>query len=312
MQGANFAERGPSRGGHDSSSRNQQNFRPICQVCHKTGHTTLKCYHRFDTSFSTDTTSNKHALLATPQAAPNFNWCPDSGATHHLTPDFANLNLKAEEYHGPNQIRIGNGIGLKVKHIGFTKLSIPSSSFLLHDVLHVPHITKNFISVHKFTSDTNTSIEFHPSYFFVQDRTTGRVLLRGLSINGLYLFPSASNKLPLSSFVFVGECTSPAQSHSRLGHPTFCIVNHVLSKFSLPIISSKIVHPCSACFSSKNKELSFSLSCTQINFPLDLIHTDVWGPSPICSKSGFKYYVSFIDVYSRYTWLYPIYILLKA
>ena len=150
--------------------------------------------------------------------------------------------------------------------------STPSSSFLLHDVLHVPHITKNLISVHKFTIDTNTSIELHSSYFFVKDRTTGRVPLRGPSRDGLYLFPSTSNKLPLSWSVFVGECASPAQWHSQLGHLAFCIVNHVFSKFSLPVISVKIVHPCTTCFGSKSKQLSFSLSCTQINFPLVLIH----------------------------------------
>ena len=49
-----------------------------------------------------------------------------------------------------------------------------------------------------------------------------------------------------------------------------------------------------------------SLSCTQINFPLELIYIDVWGPSPICSKSGSKYYVSLLDAYSHYTWLYPM------
>ena len=41
-----------------------------------------------------------HALLAVPQASPDLNWYLDSGATHHLTYDFANLNVKAEEYHG--------------------------------------------------------------------------------------------------------------------------------------------------------------------------------------------------------------------
>ena len=114
-----------------------------------------------------------HAPLATPQASPDLNWYPNSSATHHLTSDFANLNVKVEEYHGPDQIPIGNGIGLNVKHIGSTKLSTPSSSFLLHNVLHVPHITKNLISIHKFTSDTNTFIEFHPFYFLVKDRQTG-------------------------------------------------------------------------------------------------------------------------------------------
>ena len=76
--------------------------------------------------------------------APDLNWYTNSGATHHLTFDFANLNVKAEEYHGPDQIRIGNGIDLNVEHIGCTELFTPTSSFLLHDVLHVPYITKKF------------------------------------------------------------------------------------------------------------------------------------------------------------------------
>ena len=110
-----------------------------------------------------------HALFTTPQFASNLNRYPDSGATHHLTVDLANLNVRANEYQGSNQIRIGNGLGLSVKHISSTKLSTPTSSFILHDVLHVSHITKNLISVHKFTTDSNTSIEFHPTYFIVKD-----------------------------------------------------------------------------------------------------------------------------------------------
>ena len=137
-----------------------------------------------------------HALLTTPQASSNFNWYLDSSATYHPTSNFANLNVKAKKYHGSDQIRIGNGIGLNVEHIGSTKLSTPTFSFLLHDVLQVPHITKNLIYVHKFTTNTNTSIEFHPSYFFMKDRTTRGVILRGLSRDGLYPFPSTSNKLP--------------------------------------------------------------------------------------------------------------------
>jgi len=39
--------------------------------------------------------------------------------------------------------------------------------------------------------------------------------------------------------------------------------------------------------------------------PLELIHSDVW-TSSIASLSGCKFYVLFIDDYSRFTWLYPI------
>lgn len=63
---------------------------------------------------------------------------------------------------------------------------------------------------------------------------------------------------------------------------------------------------CPACLSSKSKQLSFSSSQSQAKCPLDLVYTDVWGPSPICSTNGSKYYVYFLDAFSRYTWLYPL------
>ena len=38
--------------------------------------------------------------------------------------------------------------------------------------------------------------------------------------------------------------------------------------------------------------------------PFELVHFDVWGPCPILSLTGFKYFVSFGDDFSRVTWLY--------
>ena len=263
-RGSSSSNQKTSRG-HRHGNVSQTN-RLVCQVCHKLGHMTLKCYHRFDNSFSVDLSSNMHALLTTPQKAPDLNCYSDSRATHHLIADLANLDVKADEYHSPDQIHIGNGLGLTVKHIVSTHLSTPTFSFLLNDVLHVPYITKNLIYVHKFTTDTNTLIEFNPTHFIVKDRTIGKVLLCRLSKDGLYLFPSTFNKIPLSSFAFVGERTSPNQWHSHLGHPAFRVVCHVLSRFSLPFSSNKNVHSCSACFNSKSKQLPFTLSCTQLKW----------------------------------------------
>ena len=86
----------PNRGrgrGRNNSSYNPN--RPVCQVCHKPGHTALQCYHRFDNSYTVESNPPMQALLATPQQTPDYNWYPDSGATHHVTHDLANLDRKS-------------------------------------------------------------------------------------------------------------------------------------------------------------------------------------------------------------------------
>jgi hypothetical protein len=47
------------------------------------------------------------------------------------------------------------------------------------------------------------------------------------------------------------------------------------------------------------------LSSTQTTTkPLEIIHSDLWGPAPVVSTRDFRYYVSFIDEFSRFCWIY--------
>ena len=56
-------------------------------------------------------------------------WYPDSSATHHLTADVANLPTLSD-YHGPDQVHVGNGDTLLIKHVGSSVLSTPSFPFI--------------------------------------------------------------------------------------------------------------------------------------------------------------------------------------
>lgn len=62
-------------------------------------------------------------------------------------------------------------------------------------------------------------------------------------------------------------------------------------------------HVCDACQQGKSHQLPFYNSEHVIKAPLELIYSDVWGPAQT-SVSGHRFYVSFIDAYNRFTWLY--------
>ena len=213
----------------------------MCQVCGKLGHIAFTCYHRFDKAYATEHNPNLQALLATPQPQYDNNWYSDTGASHHLTSDLSNLNMRADEYTVTEQIRVGNGKSLPIKHIGTSQLFTPHHSFRLNNILHVPNISQNLLSVQKFTTDTNIFFEFHPKLFYVKDQATRKTLLQGPIKDGLYPFPLfnkriSSNKRLNSPSAFVGERVSLPQWHSRLGHPSFHIVSRTVSKFGLPVL----------------------------------------------------------------------------
>jgi histone deacetylase 1/2 len=60
---------------------------------------------------------------------------------------------------------------------------------------------------------------------------------------------------------------------------------------------------CDASQRAKSRQLPYSTSHHVSTMPLELIHSDVWGPA-IASSGGYKYYVSFVDDYSRFCWIY--------
>lgn len=61
---------------------------------------------------------------------------------------------------------------------------------------------------------------------------------------------------------------------------------------------------CQVCAIDKNHSLLFSPSTSIYTAPLQLILFNLLAPAYKISRNGYKYYISFIDVYSRYTWLY--------
>ena len=84
-------------------------------------------------------------------------------------------------YTGPDQLYVSNGQGL---HISFHS---NSDHFKLNNILHVPSITKNLLSIHKFTLDNNLYVEFYPNFCMVKDIHTHQLLMKREHKDGLYL-----------------------------------------------------------------------------------------------------------------------------
>ena len=93
--------------------------------------------------------------------------------------------------------------------------------------------------------------------------------------------------------------------HRRLAHvqyKTVPIVSKVVT--GLPEIQIKHEGVCRGCAQRKNTKNPFPKSNSKEKGILDIIHLDICGPMQTTSLSGYSYYASFIDDYSRNTWIY--------
>lgn len=237
-------------------------------------------------------------------------WYPDTGATNHFTSDLSNLLIK-NPYCGNEKVLVGNGTSLHIDHTGFSKLKSPSSSFTftLNNVLHVPGIRKNLLSVAQFARDNSVFFEFHPDTFFVKSQATRRQLLQGRFKDGLYAFNELQLADPHSFNTAYALFTSTVCNnfkiwHSRLGHCATKIVKFVLNHCNIPIGNCDLKSVCDSCCLGKAHKLPFSDSDTIYTEPLQLVYSDIWGPTPTKSKEGFQYYILFLDAYSKFSWVY--------
>jgi hypothetical protein len=97
--------------------------------------------------------------------------------------------------------------------------------------------------------------------------------------------------------------------HKRIGHVNFWRLQHLQTKqvvFGLPKFSGCTAQICEACQLGKQHRLLFPNERNRSRNKLDLIHSDVWGPAQNISLGGSRYFVSFIDDYTRHTWVYLI------
>ncbi|RVW51876.1 Retrovirus-related Pol polyprotein from transposon TNT 1-94 [Vitis vinifera] len=153
---------------------------------------------------------------------------------------------------------------------------------------------KDLFSSITTTSDLPTVTVANGSQLWLKDRSTGKTIGIGRESQGLYHLTSDSSPAVCIS------TDAPLLIHNRLGHPS-------LSKFQkmVPRFSTLSSLPCESCQLGKHTRVSFPKRLNnRAKSPFELVHTDVWGPCRTASTLGFQYFVTFIDDYSRCTWLF--------
>jgi hypothetical protein len=236
-------------------------------------------------------------------------WLADNGVNAHTTNQLENLQIQ-QPFQQKDEVAVGNGTGIQIENTGSTLFHSPHSSFKMSNILHSPQASTNLLSIQKFCKDNFCYFILTLSHYFVKDLLTHAMLLEGRSENGLYPLKLGRNlrKENKTFTAFLGIRTTSLMWHFRLGHHSLEIVNRVVKEQSLPVSSYNFNKTASyaSCQLGKSKRQPFHASNHVSLQPLELIHSDIW-TSPVQSVCGFKYYVVFIDDWSRFTWMYPLY-----
>ena len=229
-------------------------------------------------------------------------WLIDTGANVHICADIT-LFVSYQQTHGMN-VTMGNASAAQVHGIGNVDLKFPSGRVLsLTRVHHVPDIRRNIISGSCLVKN---GFELSLKCNKVVITHTGLFFGKGYLSDGLFLI----NVEPvLGSFInnnvnpSVNNVESSDLWHSRLGHLNFGALKHMMNLELIPkhVIEKK--SKCQVCVTAKQTRKPFH-NVVRDSEMLELIHTDICEFGGMMTKDNKRYFITFIDDYSRYCCVY--------
>ena len=227
--------------------------------------------------------------LASLPNSPSKTLIVDSGASHHM---ISNPRLINNVKPAGGSVIIANGDRIPVRGIGDLKLCDKNSK-----AFFMPEFTSNLVSVKRATNYLNCHAIFGPNSFHFQDIKSGKVIGEGKTKGDLYVLEeTSSSRSSPSTLISCFASSSNTLWNARLGHP---------HSRALEIMLPHVVFDnssCEACILGKHCKTVFPKSSTIYEQCFDLVHSDVW-TSPCLSRDNNKYYVTFIDEKSKYTWI---------
>ncbi|KAG8492771.1 hypothetical protein CXB51_010255 [Gossypium anomalum] len=208
-------------------------------------------------------------------------WLVGSGYSHHMAPD---VNLFKElDRSFSSRIRIGNGSLIKDKGRGNVLISSSSGNKLITDVLYVPDIDQNLLSVGQLV-EKGYSLFFRSGSCVIEDSLGQEVVIVPMADKCFMLDVSQLEKR-----AYLSQSDSAGLWHKRLGHVNFRSLD-LLHKLGLAEDMTK-VEPlegvCDVCQLGKQARLPFPVDqAWKAREKLELVDSDICGPMKTPSLNG--------------------------
>lgn len=240
-------------------------------------------------------------------ASINFedDWIVDSGCGHHLTGETSKFS-SIQQYNGCEAIVTADNTVHPVKSEGTIVINGGDEDpITLKSVFHVPGMKKNLFSVANAV-DAGNYVLFGPhDVKFLKNiqELKADVIHTGKRVKDLFVLSASSS--------YINKMSSNENAHlwhARLGHLSMDKLKVMVKKDlvnGLPNLTNfGGGEVCEGCQYGKAHRLPFERSSSRSNAPLELIHSDLMGPTRTPSYSGNSFMLIFIDDFSRYTWVY--------
>ena len=244
-------------------------------------------------------------------SVPKDTWWMDSGATTHISVSMQGCLHCRKPNDAERYIYVGDGKKVEVEAIGKFRLLLKTGFYLdLDETFVVPSFRRNLISVscldkcgYSCSFENGKFSLFHSSNMVGSGSLSGYDNLYSVEINA-----SFNESLHLSTRGVKRKLTSEnsgALWHKRLGHISQRRIERLVSCEILNPLDFTDFNICVNCIKGKqtNKRRFEANRTLDV---LELIHTDICGPFPTSAWNGQQYFITFIDDFSRYGYIYLI------
>ena len=92
--------------------------------------------------------------------------------------------------------------------------------------------------------------------------------------------------------------------HLRLGHINLKRISRLAQNGPLGSLELEALPVCESYLEGKMTRWPFSAKGYRAKEQLELVHSYLYGPMTIQARGGFEYFITFIDDYSRYGYIY--------